>query len=94
MYQICRHSVEYKDSFRKILLSKNSLYGGAYKRAVCFVSRLVEPSAFTDLFVRMMRLWADPVIAKAHVAQEVVHYSKLVFVGFVHMDQNEVLIRH
>ena len=35
-------------------------------------------------------MWADPVIAKAHVAQEVLHYSRLLFMSFVHLDENEV----
>ena len=38
-----------------------------------------------------MALWADPVIARAHVKAEVVHYSKLAVIIFSHLSRETVL---
>jgi hypothetical protein len=37
-----------------------------------------------------MTLWSDPVIARAHVKAEVVHYSKLIFVIFSHLSKETI----
>jgi len=80
------------DVYRKLLLSLNGLAGvEASGRAVCYVSRIMDTDNYIKLFIQVLRLWADPVIAKAHVAQEVLHFSRLLFMSFVHLDENEVV---
>jgi hypothetical protein len=37
-----------------------------------------------------MTLWSDPVIARAHVKAEVVHYSKLIFVILSHLSKETI----
>ncbi len=42
------------------------------------------------VFLPVLTLWADPVIARAHVKAEVVHYSKLIFLIFSHLSKETV----
>ena len=69
---------------KMLLSSKTWSY---HKNMICFLSRTKSE----HVLVPVMRLWADPVIAKAHVSKEVVHFTKLLFLTFVHCKREEVL---
>ena len=55
-----------------------------YANLVCFVSKVHSP-AMEFLLKQSMTLWSDPVIAKAYVYQEVIHYTKLSLFIFTHL---------
>ena len=79
--------------FNKLLLSRTSFASTeVFSRVVCYLSLSLEPEIFVqNVLLPVMALWADPVIARAHVKAEVVHYSKLAVIIFSHLSRETVL---
>lgn len=55
-----------------------------YSSFVCYLSKSVQESTFLELFKQALTLWSDPVIAKAYIYGEVIHYTKLCLLFFTH----------
>jgi len=73
-------------------LSKASLNSPeSYCKLVCFLSRTLTPGHFIEVQVQVLQMWADPIIARAHISRETIHYSKLAFLCFVHLMPDEML---
>ena len=82
-----------RTSFNKLLLSRTSFASTeVFSRVVCYLSLSLEPEIFVpNVLLPVMALWADPVIARAYVKAEVVHYSKLIVIIFSHLSSETVL---
>ena len=84
------------DILFKILISRAS-FGNIviYKRLVCTLSRFSTEKKDNNIgvvLIKVMQAWADPVIARAHVSSEIIHYTHLVFVLFYHLVSNKHLV--
>lgn len=87
-------SSESCDIFVKVLLSRMS-FGciNTYKMLICYLSRVSiqkkrDDTFFGSILINVLQAWADPIIARAHVFAEVVHYAHLIFVLFYHLVSN------
>ena len=70
----------------KTLFNQGALYHwDHYANLVCFVSKVYSSQAMEYLLKQSMTLWSDPVIAKAYVYQEVIHFTKLSLFIFTHL---------
>ena len=70
----------------KTLFNQGSFYHwDHYANLVCFVSKVYSSQAMEYLLKQSMTLWSDPVIAKAYVYQEVIHFTKLSLFIFTHL---------
>ena len=58
---------------------------------VCFLRRKCDSETFFDLFEQSLTLWSDPIISKAYVYHEVIHYTKLSLLFFSHLSAAESL---
>ena len=92
-------SKESHESLYKILLSRSS-FGSidSYRRLICFLNRLSLSDTNNEtmgiILIKIMQAWADPIIAKAHVFAEIVHYTQLVFVIFYHFLENKQCVQN
>ena len=79
--------------FNKLLLSRTSFAETEiFSRVVCYLSLSLDPEVFVQhVLLPVMALWADPVIARAYVKAEVVHYCKLIVIIFSHLSSQTVL---
>ena len=74
----------------KTLFSDNALsHWEHYSNLICFISKF-HNSLLTNMLKRSMVLWSDPVIAKAYVYQEVIHFTKLSLFIFTHLNPKSV----
>ena len=55
-----------------------------YINLVCFLTLQCDNDAIKDLFSNALTLWSDPIISKAYVYREVIHYTKLCLMFFSH----------
>ena len=93
---INRLTIESKDVLFKLVLSRASFRGiGIYRRLVCVLSRLSVDSKETigTMLIKVMQAWADPIIARAHVTAEIIHYTHLVFVLFYHLASDKNILQ-
>jgi len=76
----------------KIIFSRSSFaQTETFSKVVCFLNLALTPDNFVKkVFLPVLALWADPVIARAYVKSEVVHYSKLIFIVFTHLSEEVV----
>lgn len=58
-----------------------------YSNLVCYL----DPIILKDLFLKCLSLWSDPIISKAYVYKEVIHYTKLSTLIFSHLAGETVL---
>ena len=89
-------TTESKDVLFKLVLSRVSFHGiGIYRRLVCVLNRLSVQSNETigAMLIKVMQAWADPIIARAHVTAEIIHYTHLVFVLFYHLASNKNILQ-
>ena len=56
-----------------------------YSNFACFVSLRFSEEILKNLLKQAMSLWSDPIIAKAYVYKEVIHYTKLCLFFFTHL---------
>ena len=75
----------------KLLLSPKSYCKGFFTRHICYLKRSMNEELFASTLDKIMTLWADPVIAKAHVTNEVIHYTNLILQIFCHMEEGHAL---
>ena len=76
-----------RGAMARILFDRRSLHNGeAFVHLVCYLSRCVKNSDLYKLLLKCMELWGDPVIAKGHVTEEIVHYTKVCFIIFYHLE--------
>ena len=89
----CVSAEKVRSAFNKLLLSRTSFAETEnFSRVVCYLSLSLEPENFVqNVLLPVLALWADPVIARAHVKAEVVHYSKLIVIIFSHLSKEAVL---
>lgn len=81
-----------KPIFVQLILARSS-FGSTeiFSRLICFLSLALDPGNFVqNVFVPVLTLWSDPIISRARVKEEVLHYSKLIVVIFSHI-KNENL---
>ena len=87
------------DIFVKLLLSRTSFGDtNTYKKLICFLSRISmqkkkEDTFFGSVLIKVMQAWSDPIIAKAHVSAEIIHYTQLIFVLFYHLVNNRPILQ-
>lgn len=76
-----------REAMARILFDRRSLHNGeAFVNLVCYLRRCVKNSDLYKLLLRSMELWGDPVIAKGHVTDEIVHYTKVCFIILYHLE--------
>ena len=81
-----------REAVARLLFDRRSLHGSggdggdAFARLVCYLSRCVKQEDLYKLLLRSMELWGDPVIARGHVTGEIVHYTKICFLIFYHLE--------
>ena len=88
---------ESHDILLKILVSRSS-FGDIdiYKRLVCCISRFSteeNKDNIGNVLITVMQAWADPIIARAHVSAEIIHYTHLVFTLFYHLVSRKHLVQ-
>lgn len=76
--------------FVKQLCSRLSHFD-QHSRLICFLSLKLSHDKLAQLLVKTLSMWSDPVISRAHVSQEVIHYTKLSFVLLTHVPQQTCL---
>ena len=76
-----------REALAKILFDRRSLHSDeAFVNLVCYLSRCVKNNDLYMVLLRCMELWGDPVIARGHVTEEIVHYTKICFIIFYHLE--------
>ena len=76
-----------REAIARILFDRRSLrHGEALVNLACYLSRSVKSCDLYKLLLRSMELWGDPVIARSHVTEEIVHYTKVCFILFYHLE--------
>ena len=88
-------TVESKEVLFKLVLSRSSFRGiDIYRRSICALSRLSfeKKNNIAHMLIKVMNAWADPIIAKAHVTAEIIHYTHLVFSLFYHLASSKTIL--
>ena len=62
-----------------------------YSNFTCFISLRFGDEIVTNLLKQAMSLWSDPIIAKAYVYKEVIHYTKVCLLFFTHLSPKMAL---
>ena len=75
---------KYSEAFSRLLLGNRHLPTSAHANNINYLNQSLSPDCFASLFMKTLSLWADPVIAKAYVSLEVVHYTKIAYLTFCH----------
>lgn len=70
----------------KILLARRECPKEHQRILVSFLAQKLTQDTLCQVFLDGLRLWGDPIIAKAYVAQEVIHYSRICVLLFHHID--------
>ena len=89
-------TIESKESIFTLVLSRSSFNEiNIYRRAICVLSRLSHESNdnIAHMLIKVMQAWADPIIARAHVTAEIIHYTHLVFTLFYHLANNKTILQ-
>ena len=82
--------VTLKSMSKRLILRFNALNWHLVSLLVCFLAQKLHGN-LAWILDESMTLWADPVIAKAYVHQEVIHYTQISLLIFSHMNPKVVL---
>ncbi len=73
-----------QQDFRSVLFSPFCIPDDVSSRLCSYLGSCLPGADLVGLLKQSLRLWGDPVIARAHVSREVIRYSKLVLLLLSH----------
>jgi len=77
-----------------ILLSSFGRFNSCAPGLVCYLaSSSIPDEDFFMILERTLWLWGDPVIAKAYVAREVMHYTSVALLLFIHLKKETLILK-